>query len=249
MRFSNDKTRLAGMKSCILAAGLAAAGAGCATPSRFDFVTGSVSPPPGDTDCILAAGDDLDVKFYYAPELNESEAIRPDGRISLQLVGDVQASGLTPSALEKSLEDKYHGLIDKNEITVIARRLSHRVVYVGGAVQRPQEVPMPGNMTALAAIMGAGGEDPQTAAMGEVIVLREESGKYHGYALDLAGTLLGTNMEAFYLRPGDIVYVSRTRISDVDRWIAQHVNRLVPQFGFTVLHTSGNTTVGYDMSH
>ena len=236
-------------RSCVLAAGLAVVGTGCRTTSTFQHVTGEVSPPPADG-CILEAGDEVDVKFYYAPELNElAQPVRPDGKISLQLIGEVQVAGQTPGSLEKTLKDKYHGRIDKDEISVIARKFSHRVVYVGGAVARPQAVPMAGQLTVLAAIMSAGGEDLQTAAMGEVIVLRMEGAKYKGYALDLTQTLSGQDPQPFFLSPGDTIYVSRSRISDVDRWIDQHINQLWPKVGITSLHNAGNNTIGVDMAH
>ena len=244
----NVRSRAAIIRSCVLAAGLVAVGAGCSTTTAFERGTGAVSPLPPDVS-VLAAGDEIDVKFYYSPELNElAQTIRPDGKISLQLVGEVQAAGLTPGNLEKTLKDKYHGLIDKNEVAVIARKMSHRVVYVGGAVQRPQAVPMAGPMTALAAILCAGGEDVQTAALGEVIVLRLEGGKYRGYALDLGRTLAGEDRVPFYLAPDDTVYVSRSHISDIDRWIDQHINQVWPKIGMTALHQAGNNTMGVDMS-
>ena len=237
-------------RSCLVTMALAVFGSGCTTAPKTNFarVTGAASPPPVDG-CVLESGDEIDVKFYYTPELNElAQPIRPDGKVSLQLVGEVQAAGQTPGSLEKALKDKYHGLIDKDEISVIARKFSHRVVYVGGAVHRPQAVPMAGQLTVLAAIMSAGGEDVQTAALGEVIVLRMEGGKYRGYAVDVSQTLAGNDLEPFFLSAGDTVYVSRTRISDVDRWIEQHINQVWPKIGITTLHNAGNNTVGVDMA-
>lgn len=227
-----------------LAAAALLAAAGCQTASRFEAAPASAGEWPTDERGIMEAGDDLDIKFYYRPELNESQTIRPDGKITLQLIGDVQAAGTTPSSLEKTLKDKYRGLIERNEITVLVRRLSQRVVYVGGAVQRPQAVPMASGMTALGAIMTAGGHDPVSAAMGDVVVLRAEGARYRGYRVDLAATLDGRQARPFYLRQGDIVYVNYSRIYDLDLWIDQHINRLVPSFGLTILHTTGNNTFG-----
>ncbi len=66
--------------------------------------TGQAAP---NQDYQIQVGDALDIKFFYHPELNESVTVRPDGRISLQLVHEVQASGLTPEHSAKTLRDKY----------------------------------------------------------------------------------------------------------------------------------------------
>lgn len=248
MNYQRKRLRSA-LVRCLAAGGLTLVAVGCRTTTTFERATATTAPPRTEA-CVLQVGDEVDIKFYYAPELNElGQTVRPDGKISLQLVGEVQVAGLTPAGLESALKNKYHGLIDKNEITVIARSFSHRLVYVGGAVQRPQPVPLVGSMTALSAILCAGGEDAETAAMGEVVVLRLEGGTYRGYAVDLKGTLTGRNPVPFYLVAGDIVYVSRRRISDINQWIDQHINRMIPQLGITGLRQSGNTTYGIDMSN
>ena len=72
-------------------------------------------------DYKIQVGDTLDIKFFYHPELNESVIVRPDGRISLQLVHEVQASGLTPEMLRENLRRKYEAQISKPEIAVIVR--------------------------------------------------------------------------------------------------------------------------------
>jgi len=235
------------IRSCVLVAGLTLAGAGCRTTTTYAHVSGEVSPPSSDG-CVLQPGDEIDVKFYYAPELNElAQPVRPDGKISLQLIGEVQVAGQTPGSLEKMLKDKYHGLIDKTEITVIARKFLNRVVYVGGAVLRPQAVPMAGQMTVLAAIMAAGGQDMQSAAMCEVLVLRMNGTSYKGYVLDLERELCGQDPHPFFLIPGDTVYVTRSRIADVDRWVDQHINQLWPNIGITGLHQAGPNLLGVDM--
>ena len=196
----------------------------------------------------LSPGDELDIKFYYAPELNENQTIRPDGNITLQLVGDVQAAGRTPTGLEKHIRAELKTLIDNSEVTIIVRRLCQRGVYVGGAVLRPRSVAMPGQLTALAAIMEAGGIDYRSATPKEVLILRESNGNYQTYQINLKDRLSGKTKTPVYLHPKDIVYVSRSRIVNANRWIDQHINRMVPQFGLTISHRSGNTVTGIDTS-
>jgi protein involved in polysaccharide export with SLBB domain len=203
-----------------------------------------------DTRVTLAPGDLLEVKFFYTPELNEAQQVRPDGKITLQLAGDVKAAGLTPAELQKALEQKYTGLIENPSVAVIVRELNHRNVYVGGSVNEPGMLSMPGHMTALGAIMEAGGFDLREAKLENVLVIRHENDTRTVFSLDVRDTLKGDTPPApFYLHPQDIVYVPRTTIVNVGQWIDQHINRIVPQTGFTYFYTSGDHRVGVDTSY
>jgi len=91
----------------------------------------------GETCCyIIQAGDQLDIKFFYNPELNDSVTVRPDGKISLQLVDEVQAAGQTPAQLDDFLTEKYAKELRKPVITVIVKSFASQRVYVGGEVNR-----------------------------------------------------------------------------------------------------------------
>jgi protein involved in polysaccharide export with SLBB domain len=202
-----------------------------------------------DARVILAPGDLVDVKFFYTPELNESQNIRPDGKITLQLAGEVMAAGLTPSQLQSDLEKKYAGLIEKPSVAVIARTLNHRNVYIGGAVNQPGMIAMPGDLTALSAILQAGGFNMNEAALENVLVIRQKGETRETFCLDFREDLKGDAPQApFYLHAQDIVYVPRTTIVNVNQWVNQHINKVVPQFGFTYFRTMGDSTVGLDTS-
>src|SRR3972149_12197051 len=87
---------------------------------------------------VMQVGDEIEVKFYYESELNERVTIRPDGKISLQLIDDVKAAGLTTSDLDKVLTEKYERKLKKPEITVIVKTFSSQKIYIGGEVTIPQ---------------------------------------------------------------------------------------------------------------
>ncbi|MDH3349589.1 MAG: polysaccharide biosynthesis/export family protein, partial [Desulfobulbaceae bacterium] len=78
--------------------------------------------------------DQLEVKFYYNEDLNEQITVRPDGYISLQLIEDIKAAGLTPFQLTKVLKEKYKDVIANTEITVIVRSFMGQKIYVDGEV-------------------------------------------------------------------------------------------------------------------
>lgn len=221
---------------------------GCTT-ADVKAVTPVRSEP--DTNVMLMPGDEIDVKFFYTPELNELQRVRPDGKISLQLVGDVQAAGLRPDQVQKVLEAKYTGLIERPSVVVIARNLQHRTVYIGGAVQKPGIVEMPGSITALSAILQSGGFYTSEANLKEVLVLRHDGDTAQQFTLNLQDALSGkAPHEPFYLHSQDIVFVQRTGVVKTAEWISQHINQMVPQFGFTYFYDSGSdsSTIGLDTS-
>jgi polysaccharide export outer membrane protein len=215
--------------------------------SRF---TCQPNPPYGvatPSTVALAAGDVIEVRFFYTPELNVTQAVRPDGRIALQLIGDVEARGKTPAQLRQELLTLYEPQLKSPDVAVIVQSFYHRRVYVGGEVLKPGVVPMPGSMTALDAIMEAGGFRLPQAEFRNVIVIRYQDDHRYGYCLDLKAALRGGEIRPFYLEAQDIVYVPQTRITDIGQWVDQYINNLLPRTGFVVLTNTGGTTIGYDL--
>jgi len=98
---------------------------------------------------------------------------------------------------------------------------------------RPGLVDMPRQMTALEAIMQAGGFDYRRAEVSNVVIVRHKDGKRYGCALDFRDALAGKEVQLFYLEPQDIVYVPRNKISQVALWIDLHINQMIPRVGFT----------------
>jgi len=185
--------------------------------------------PPGPRDVFLRPGDVVEVKFFYTPELDVSQSVRPDGKIALQLVGEVPVEGKTPAQLRDLLLTLYDSHLKDPKITIVLRSQYDRRVYVGGEVVRPGVIQMPGDMTAAEAIMEAGGFDMDEARLDNVIVIRQTGGHWRGFKMDMKAGLRGEGMEPFYLHPRDIVYVPRTKIAKIDQWVEQHINRLIPR--------------------
>jgi polysaccharide export outer membrane protein len=155
---------------------------------------------------VLHEGDTVRITFPGAPDLNASQPIRRDGRISLKLVGEFQAAGLTPTAMEKELLKLYGPQLQTKEVTVAVDSSSFPV-YITGAVLRPGKIMSDRPLTALEAIMEAGGFDYTKANLKSVTVLRHENGRSEHFTLNLKRALAGTEDEAFNLKPSDIIYV------------------------------------------
>jgi protein involved in polysaccharide export with SLBB domain len=192
----------------------------------------------------LLPGDVVEVKFFYTPDLNELQTLRPDGKIALQLIGEVESEGKSPAELRDELIELYTPHLKTPEIAVMIRSFYDRRVYVGGQVMAPGIVEMPGTMTLLEAIMQAGGFNVREAEVRNVVVIRHINGQRYGQSIDMKSTLTGDEVPPFYLAPKDIVYVPRTTIAKVNQWIDQHINKIIPDTGFTFRKTMGNTTIG-----
>ena len=113
-------------------------------------------------------------------------------------------------------------------------------------MREPGIIDMPGRLTALAAIMQAGGFDTSRAKVKNVIVIRHKDGQRYGCALDFRDTLKGKEVKPFYLEPLDIVWVPETTIVKINRWIDQYINKIVPQTGFLYRHSTGHHTIGIE---
>ncbi len=158
---------------------------------------------PGDR---LNEGDVIQVSFPGATNLNAVVTIPPNGSIRLPFSTNLQAAGLTLDQLRESILDSYESQLQLRELT-LKLLSSSSAVYVSGAVLRPGRVQIVRPLTALEAVMEAGGFDPNRAKRDRVTVVRYEGGKQVTFRLDLKRALEGKKAEPFYLKPFDILYV------------------------------------------
>ena len=177
----------------------------------------------------IQVGDELDIKFYYQPELNEEIVVRPDGRISLQLTNEVMAAGLTPAELTTLLTEKYSPILTNPELTVIVQSFGAQKVYVDGEVGRPQMINLVGSMTVLQAITQAQGF-LVSAQRDEVVVIRRKADKKpFVIPVNVKAALDGTDIsQDIVLQPSDIVYVPKSAIADVNAWVELYLRRNMP---------------------
>jgi len=198
----------------------------------------------------LGPGDEIEVKFYNVPELDETQFVRQDGCISLHLVGDVKVEGLTIPQVRDTLITLFTPVLQNPDIVVIARSMFSNMIHVGGEVNTPGYISMPGRLTALEAIMQAGGFNTATASAGNVVIIRFKDGKRYGGKLNLSGALKGKEVQPFFLEPHDIVYVPRTRIVSVTQWIDKNIYSLIPP-GFLYTRPIGDegATIGLNTTY
>jgi polysaccharide biosynthesis/export protein len=180
------------------------------------------------SDYKLDVGDVLDIKFFYNPELSDSATIRPDGKVRLQLVGELPAKGLTPKKLEQTIIERYRGIVRHPEIAVILRKFTPQKIFVGGEVTTPGVVPMEGRVTALQAIMSVGGFK-SSAQLDSIVILKNNGQKNFSYQiLDLQAHLDREALQDVELNPFDVVFVPKTKISEIATFFKENINEIFP---------------------
>jgi len=172
-------------------------------------------------------GDALNIKFFYNPELNETVTVRPDGYISLQLVNEVKAAGLQPSQLNETLMQLYARELKKPVIAVIVKTFAGQRVYVGGEVGQQGLLTMPAGLTALQAVMQAGGLK-NTAQPSETLVIRKgPDNSPIPVRVDLSTMLSGSTAgQDFRLQPDDVVTVPKSPIAQANLFVKQYIEEL-----------------------
>ena len=186
------------------------------------------SPTTTDlTEYRLQPGDTIRVKYMYHPELNVKVPIRPDGDLSLQVAGLVHASGLTTDELEEVIKERSSNRLRDPEINVMIAALGERKVFVLGEVRSPGFVVYREGMTPLQAIVERGGFTT-TARVDSVLRLSPIKTDYQGTRLDLSKPLNEGIPEGVELAVGDVVYVPRTFIGDVNLFVAQYIRGVLP---------------------
>jgi len=188
-----------------LALWILALAAGCQTqaPQPSGVKEQTTAPPQI---IVLREGDVVRISFPGSPSLDTTQQIRRDGKITLPLVGEVQAAGMSTEALQQDLVKLYAPQLSTKEVTVTLTS-STFPVFVTGSVIRPGKIVSDHPITALDAIMEAGGFDYTKANLKAVRVIRHEGDRVENFTLNLKLILDGKATKPFYLQPSDIVFV------------------------------------------
>ena len=155
---------------------------------------------------LLREGDVISISIPGSSTLDTSTEIRTDGKIVLPLIGEVTAAGKTPEELQDELLKLYQPQVAAKQVIVNVQS-SNIPVYVTGAVLRPGPISVNHPISALDAVMEAGGFDYTRANVKAVVIVRQEKDRTVRYTLNLKKVLAGSPGQPFYLQPFDIVYV------------------------------------------
>ena len=174
-----------------------------ATAAPPDSQTGVALPP----DYVIGPEDVLGVVFWREPEISADVTVRPDGRITLPVIGEIRAAGLNPDGLQKQILSVATKFLTEPNLAVIVRAINSRKIYVTGRVTTPGSHNLTGPLTVMQAIAISGGLTEYADAK-NITVLRSEGGRSATFKFNYRDVARGRNVDQnIALRPGDTVVV------------------------------------------
>jgi polysaccharide export outer membrane protein len=199
--------------ACLALLGFAAVG-GRAQDDSQSAVKASKAPSPelqgaapeDPAEYVIGADDTLHIAVWKEPDLSATLPVRPDGKISLPLLNDVPAAGLTPMQLAASITEKLKKYIADPRVTVVVTAMNSRRIFVTGEVVHSGAIPLLPNMTVLQALSSAG--FTQFANVKGIYLLRTENGRQVKLPFNYKEVVKGNHPEQnIMLKPGDTVVV------------------------------------------
>jgi polysaccharide export outer membrane protein len=163
-----------------------------------------VAPPP---DYVIGPDDILTIVFWRDKDMSGDVIVRPDGKVSLPLINEVQAAGLTPEQLRVSVTEMAGKLIEEPSVTIVVRAINSRKVFITGNVSKPGPYPLVSPTTVLQLIATAGGL-LEYADDKNIRVMRTENGRPVSVKFNYKDVIKGKKLQQnVLLRPGDTVIV------------------------------------------
>jgi polysaccharide export outer membrane protein len=181
-----------------------AAPAGGVAPTAAAAGATGITPP---SDYVIGPNDQLLILFWREKDLSADVLVRPDGKISLPLLNDVQAGGLTPEQLRVKVTEAAQRFVEDPNATVVVRQINSRKVFITGEVEKPGEYVLAGPTTVLQLIATAGGLK-EYADREKIVVLRTENGREEALKFNYQQVVRQQNpKQNITLKPGDTVIV------------------------------------------
>lgn len=178
-----------------------------ATASASERSSPAISSAKTGPDYVIGPDDVLDISVWKEQDLTRTLQVRPDGRISMPLLNDIQAAGFTPSQLSQTISDRLKKYMTAPQVTVIVTQVNSQRVYVIGEVTRPGAYPLLPGMTILQAISSAGGLT-QFANSKKIFLMREEDHTQAKYPFSYKEVLDGRKAEEnLRVKAGDTIVV------------------------------------------
>jgi polysaccharide export outer membrane protein len=160
-----------------------------------------------DSSYIIGPTDVLEIQVWKEPDFSRQVLVRPDGKITFPLIGDIKASGMTTLALKSLLTVKLNSFVDNPEVTVIVVESHSKNFYIIGMVNRPGTYPLSPDMTVLQALSAAGGFG-EWADKDSIRIIRRSGGKEKIIPFDYDKVISGKKLEQnILLEPNDTIIV------------------------------------------
>ena len=160
------------------------------------------------TSYVIGPDDVLSVLFWRDKDLSQDVVVRPDGKISLPLVNEIQAGGLTPSQLREAVNVVARQYVEDPNVTVVVKQINSRKLFITGQVEKPGPYPMSGPTTVLQLISMAGGLKEYTDGKRILIMRTDKTGRQMSHLFNYRQVTSGKNLaQNIELQPGDTVVV------------------------------------------
>lgn len=177
---------------------------GAATPPAGVTIPAGIVPP---ADYVIGPDDVLAVVFWREKDMSSDVTVRPDGKITLPLLNDVQASGLTPDQLRDAVSKAAAQYIEVPAVTIVVKTINSRKVFITGQVGKQGSFPLLGPTTVLQMLATAGGVH-EFADTKNIMVLRTENGRQTAFRFNYNDVRKGRNLrQNIELKPGDTIIV------------------------------------------
>jgi polysaccharide export outer membrane protein len=160
-----------------------------------------------DPNYIIGSQDVIDISVWKEPDLSRSVPVRPDGKISLPLLNDVQAAGLTPTQLGSQITTNLAKYVTNPQVTVIISQINSQRIYILGEVGRAGGFSLLPEMNVLQALSNAGGLTA-FANSKKIYILRQDNGKQQKISFNYKDVISGKDpSQNIVLKPGDTIVV------------------------------------------
>jgi polysaccharide biosynthesis/export protein len=187
--------------------GLGLTSAATSQQSKAAAKAQTATPQAAGSGYVISPGDVLDIQVWQEPNVSKAVPVRPDGKISLPLLDDVQAAGLTATALTAALTERLKKFISDPQVTVIVSQVNSQRFYITGEVTRGGTYPLEPGMTVLQGLASAGGFTA-FANVKKIYVLRQENGKQVKYPFNYKDAVKGKDpAQNILLQPADTIVV------------------------------------------
>jgi polysaccharide export outer membrane protein len=175
---------------------------------------------PTEERYTLHPGDVLEIQYRYTPEFNQTVTVQPDGYISLAVGGDLKVGGRTLQQLRNLILSKARLRLESPELTLVLKEFQKPYIVVAGEVIQPGKIDLREKLTAIQAVLLAGGMK-ETAKSSQILIFRKLNGDTAEVKVLNLKTLKRTSdlENDLALQPGDMIMVPRNRISKIERYI------------------------------
>ena len=244
---------MSGLRLCLRTAAPALAGvlavgalSACSTGGSGDYLSHpaaqAYAPWQGtDYQYRIGAGDELALRFVVSPDLNAPVVVGPDGAATFPLISSLPVAGLTAPQLNAILTRRYAAVLRNPEVQVLVTTYGSSQIYVSGEVRQPGVFNIRGQLTVAQAVATAGGV-LDTARTGKIVLLRQRAGEARPLVrvIDLDQLYRhGLDDDPGPVEPGDLIFVPKSRVAEVDLIVDQYINRTLP-FTRGVSYNLGN---------